>query len=85
MLNDAGITPQEQEKNRKTIVEVMQFYQQEREQDSGDKVWEKMNLAAAAAASTAPPAAPETKKPAIPSRPAHTMSVYSTDIKKGTA
>jgi hypothetical protein len=80
MLNDAGITAQEQEQNRKTIVEVMQFYQ-ERDLADTDKVWQKMNNANAAEEEAAPV---DQKKPVIPSRPPHTLSVYSTDIKKGT-
>ena len=80
MLNDAGITPQEQEQNRKTIVEVMQFYQ-ERDQTDDEKVWQKMNNANVSEENEAAPV--DQKKPVVPSRPAHTLSVYSTDIKKG--
>jgi hypothetical protein len=81
MLNDAGITLQEQEENKNTIVEVMQFYQ-DRDTSDSDKVWQKMTNVVADEPSPAAPV--DQKKPVVPSRPAHTLSVFSTDIvKKG--
>ncbi len=91
MLTDAGISPQEQEKNGDTIVEVMQFYQ-DQDKDNNDKVFDKMGAIRSheqlnvADSEEAEDTIVEIKKagpPVIPSRPAHTMSVYSTDIKKG--
>jgi hypothetical protein len=84
MLADAGISQQEQEQNKQAIVDVMNFYQERDKEDQQNAVFEKMNRITLNEIKEEDEVKPLPEKPVIPSRPAHTMSVYSTDVKKGT-
>ncbi|TPX43113.1 hypothetical protein SeMB42_g00390 [Synchytrium endobioticum] len=121
LLQQAGISKQEQAAHPKALMDIIGFYQETNGvQDLSEGVWNKMNNAFAKQAlqksnkatptaspgsisphetspklpakpprhSTLPHPQPSpsttevTKKPPVPARPAHTMSVYSTDIPK---
>jgi len=103
MLQDAGISEQDQQAHPQAIVDIISFYS-ESNQEKNQYVWSKFdhsysykknntndkayylnkkplpiqlsqypNLKAAATS--------DKKKPPVPARPPHTLSIYSTDIK----
>jgi len=104
MLQDAGISEQDQQAHPQAIVDIISFYS-ESNQEKNQYVWSKFdhsyqykknnandkayylnkkplplqlsqfpNLQQAASSS-------DKKKPPVPARPPHTLSIYSTDIK----
>ncbi|KAJ3276941.1 hypothetical protein HK104_003555, partial [Borealophlyctis nickersoniae] len=113
MLQQAGITKQEQAANPQAVIDIIGFYSEA----SGGKlmdeqVWSKFNnpyakqvnpeigkggMAGTKSPTTSPRGSPEgspklaprpklpatepKKRPPVPARPAHTLSIYSTDIK----
>ncbi|KAJ3291344.1 signal transducing kinase of the PAK [Rhizoclosmatium sp. JEL0117] len=120
LLQDAGISKQDQEANPQAMLDIMGFYNDKNAGKLSEAVWDKFGrasmtdadkaVAAAGGASgsgsspatspsksganpTSPQLLPRPNiastyntndpklKPPVPARPAHTMSVYSTDIK----
>ncbi|KAI8842348.1 kinase-like domain-containing protein [Chytriomyces cf. hyalinus JEL632] len=105
LLQDAGISPADQQANPQAMIDIMGFYNDKNAGKLSEDVWAKFGNASCAEAeagqtpqlmpkpslpagassantSLGPNAAPAVSlKPVVPARPAHTMSVYSTDIK----
>ncbi|KAJ1540038.1 signal transducing kinase of the PAK, partial [Cladochytrium tenue] len=115
MLQEAGISAQDQQLHPQAVIDVMGFYTDATGGKLNDTVWEKFGgakadpssaAAAATAAATAggqqqqlspkqtpegsprlaprPPKPSDTKRPPVPARPSHTLSVYSTDLRPPT-
>jgi len=101
MLQDAGISEQDQQAHPQAIIDVISFYSESNQEKMKDQIWSKFdnsysykknndksyylnkkplplqlsqypNLQAAVN---------DKKKPPVPARPPHTLSIYSTDIK----
>ncbi|KAJ3400459.1 signal transducing kinase of the PAK, partial [Chytriomyces hyalinus] len=105
LLQDAGISPADQQANPQAMIDIMGFYNDKNAGKLSEDVWAKFGNASCAEpearqtpqlmpkpslpagaspanTSLGPNAAPgPSLKPVVPARPAHTMSVYSTDIK----
>ncbi|KAI9329399.1 kinase-like domain-containing protein [Obelidium mucronatum] len=119
LLQDAGISKQDQEANPQAMIDIMGFYNDKTAGKLNDNVWEKFAHTSVidgkeSATGSSPATSPSGSKPLnvgtggpssspvllprpnvastyntndpklkppVPARPAHTMSVYSTDIK----
>ncbi|KAL3897130.1 MAG: hypothetical protein SGCHY_003634 [Lobulomycetales sp.] len=91
LLSQSGISKQDQQANPQAVIDIIGFLSvQNAAKNSGEDkndVWNKFNHKAISEklekdSPPAPVPAPEEKKrPVVPRRPAHTMSIYSTDIK----
>ncbi len=99
MLQDAGISEQDQQANPQAIIDIVSFYN-ESNQEKSQYVWSKfdhnnsykknndkayyLNNKKPLQLSQYPnlqAAVNEKKKPPVPARPAHTLIIYSRDIK----
>ncbi|KAJ3329650.1 signal transducing kinase of the PAK, partial [Blyttiomyces sp. JEL0837] len=93
MLQEAGISKQDQLEHPQAVIDVMGFYNDAAGGKLSDTVWDKFG---GAKLQVQPAKAPRRKskvgatskrgeagkkRPPIPARPAHTLSIYSTDIK----
>ncbi len=92
LLQQAGITKQDQQANPQAVIDIIGFYS-ENAAGKGDQnaVWSKFNNMKTPSPRTSPPTSPKpgmatnaasaAKRPPVPQRPAHTLTIYSTDVR----
>jgi len=101
MLQEAGISEQDQQAHPQAVIDVISFYSESNQEKMKEQIWSKFdhsytnkkNNDRAYYHSKKPlplqlsqypnlqAAVTEKKKPPVPARPPHTLSIYSTDIK----
>jgi len=100
MLQEAGISEQDQQAHPQAIIDVISFYSESNQEKMKEQIWSKFDPSYSYKKSNDKPyyskkplplqlsqypnlqaAATEKKKPPVPARPPHTLSIYSTDIK----
>jgi len=101
MLQEAGISEQDQQAHPQAIIDVISFYSESNQEKMKDQIWSKFDPSYSYKKSNdktyyhskkplplqlsqypnLQAAASEKKKPPVPARPPHTLSIYSTDIK----
>jgi p21-activated kinase 1 len=101
MLQDAGISEQDQQAHPQAIIDVISFYSESNQEKMKDQIWSKFDNSYSYKKNNdksyyinkkplplqlsqypnLQSAVSDKKKPPVPARPPHTLSIYSTDIK----
>lgn len=99
LLQQAGITKQDQQANPQAVIDIIGFYSENTAGKSDQLVWSKFSNMKTPSPRSSPPTSPKSgvhsstatttssaaataaKRPPVPQRPAHTLTIYSTDVR----